>query len=66
MPQFPYPDMALATSDPCHDHDPLESVPLSGVVGMSKRMLDVYGMVRRVAPTAATVLIQGETGTGKK
>jgi len=33
---------------------------------MSKRMLDVYDMVTRVAPTASTVLIQGETGTGKE
>ena len=37
-----------------------------GLVGMSKRMLDVYDMVTRVAPTASTVLIQGETGTGKE
>jgi transcriptional regulator with PAS, ATPase and Fis domain len=29
-------------------------------------MLDVYKMVARVAPTRSTVLIQGETGTGKE
>ena len=29
-------------------------------------MLDVYRMTRKVAPTAATVLLTGETGTGKE
>jgi len=37
-----------------------------GMVGASERMLDVYGIVARVAPTTSTVLIQGETGTGKE
>ena len=37
-----------------------------GMVGASERMLDVYRIVARVAPTTSTVLIQGETGTGKE
>ena len=37
-----------------------------GMVGTSKAMLEVYEMVARVAPTTSTVLIQGETGTGKE
>src|SRR5215475_4197688 len=37
-----------------------------GMVGTSKPMRDVYDMVARVAPTTSTVLIQGETGTGKE
>jgi two-component system response regulator AtoC len=40
--------------------------PTLGMVGASERMLDVYGIVARVAPTTSTVLIQGETGTGKE
>jgi two-component system response regulator AtoC len=35
-------------------------------IGTSPRMLEVYRMVARVAPTQSTVLIQGETGTGKE
>ena len=37
-----------------------------GMVGVSDRMLDVYRIVERIAPTTSTVLIQGETGTGKE
>ena len=37
-----------------------------GVVGKSKAIRAVLGEVRRVAKTNATVLIRGETGTGKE
>jgi PAS domain S-box-containing protein len=36
------------------------------IVGRSPALLDVLEQVRRVAPTDATVLIIGETGTGKE
>ncbi len=36
------------------------------IVGTSAALRDVLGMVRMVAPTDATVLINGETGTGKE
>ncbi|QEH32520.1 Formate hydrogenlyase transcriptional activator [Aquisphaera giovannonii] len=36
------------------------------IVGRSPALLAVLEKVRRVAPTDATVLIQGETGTGKE
>jgi DNA-binding NtrC family response regulator len=36
------------------------------MVGRSKAMLEVYGLVARVAPTDATVFITGESGTGKE
>ena len=38
----------------------------SRIVGNSEALRRVLGMVRIVAPTDATVLIQGETGTGKE
>ncbi len=39
---------------------------IENIVGTSARMLEVYKLVARVAPTKSTVLIQGETGTGKE
>jgi two-component system response regulator HydG len=35
-------------------------------VGRSRQMLEMINRIRRIAPTDATVLIQGETGTGKE
>jgi len=35
-------------------------------VGSSRAMLDVFSMIRRVAPTDLPVLITGESGTGKE
>ena len=49
-----------------HDQEPHCEHRTYGMVGASERMLDVYGIVARVAPTTSTVLIQGETGTGKE
>ncbi|MCS6975608.1 MAG: sigma-54 dependent transcriptional regulator [Gemmatales bacterium] len=40
--------------------------PLPGVVGDSEPMRQVYRLTRLVAPTRASVLIIGETGTGKE
>ena len=39
---------------------------LAGIVGHSRPMREVFEAVRRVAPTDTTVLIQGETGSGKE
>jgi DNA-binding NtrC family response regulator len=36
------------------------------IVAKSKGMLEVLDLVRRVAPSDATILIEGETGTGKE
>ncbi|HET7205842.1 MAG TPA: sigma 54-interacting transcriptional regulator [Terriglobales bacterium] len=40
--------------------------PLPGMIGNSEPMLSVCQTVRRVAPRMTTVLITGETGTGKE
>jgi two-component system NtrC family response regulator len=39
---------------------------IDGVIGEGGRMLEVFSLVRRVAPSEATVLIRGESGTGKE
>ena len=39
---------------------------LPGLVGTSRALVDVLRQVKLVAPTTTTVLILGETGTGKE
>jgi two-component system NtrC family response regulator len=39
---------------------------IEGIIGESGRMIEVLSLVRRVAPSEATVLIRGESGTGKE
>src|ERR1700682_6116390 len=48
------------------DSDELYGSGLPRIVGNSDALRRVLGMVRVVAPTDATVLINGETGTGKE
>jgi two-component system response regulator HydG len=43
-----------------------EKFGFEGVIGNSPRMHEVIAKLKAVAPTSATVLIQGETGTGKE
>ncbi len=43
-----------------------EELPESEMIGSSPEMIDIYKIVSRVAPTDATVLLEGETGTGKE
>jgi two-component system response regulator HydG len=43
-----------------------ERFGFEGVVGNSPHMHDVISRLQRIAPTDATVLIQGDTGTGKE
>jgi len=48
------------------DTDELPDTGFPGIIGKSPALRDVLDMVRIVAPTDATVLINGETGTGKE
>jgi two-component system response regulator HydG len=43
-----------------------ERFGFEGVIGDSPQMRDVIERLKRIAPTNASVLIQGETGTGKE
>lgn len=40
--------------------------PISGMIGESANMLTLKQMIQQVAPERATVMITGETGTGKE
>lgn len=39
---------------------------LEGLVGNSRPMQDIFGMIRRVGPADVPILITGESGTGKE
>jgi len=45
---------------------PEEELPETDLIGISAGMVEIYKTVARVAPTDATVIIEGETGTGKE
>jgi DNA-binding NtrC family response regulator len=44
----------------------VEDPPESEMIGSSPQMVEIYKIISRVAPTDATVLLEGETGTGKE
>ena len=44
---------------------PSERERIGECVGKSVGMREIFGLLERVAPTEATILIEGETGTGK-
>jgi DNA-binding NtrC family response regulator len=48
------------------DAEPITDLPDTEMIGSSSRMIEIYKTISRVAPTDATVLIEGETGTGKE
>jgi DNA-binding NtrC family response regulator len=44
-----------------------ETLPsFCGIIGKSAKIQEIFRMIRKVAPTSSTVLIVGETGTGKE
>jgi DNA-binding NtrC family response regulator len=53
-------------SNPEEDEVAPEELPVSQMIGSSPAMIDIYKTASKVAPTDATVLIEGETGTGKE
>lgn len=56
---------AVVPGDDLVDEDD-EELPETDMIGFSPAMISLYKEVARVARTDATVLLQGETGTGKE
>jgi len=46
--------------------DSIDDLPQTEMIGSSPSMIEIYKTISKVAPTDATVLIEGETGTGKE
>ena len=46
--------------------EPSESERFGDIVGKSVEMREIYDILEKIAPTDATVVIEGETGTGKE
>src|SRR3990167_5354019 len=46
--------------------EPSTRTSFGEMVGKSKKMRQIFGICEKIAPTLATVIIEGETGTGKE
>ncbi len=45
---------------------PSQEEAFGGIVGRSVKMREIFGILEKISPTSATVVIEGETGTGKE
>ena len=59
---------AIRTRELNHDEILMseEEIDRFGIVGSSPKMLEIYEIIRQVAPATTAILITGETGTGKE
>jgi DNA-binding NtrC family response regulator len=59
-------ERAVAARAEGQDEAEEEEMPETEMIGNSAPIVEIYKTVARAAPTEATVLIEGETGTGKE
>ena len=59
-------ERAQALRNGMEDEAEEEDLPETELIGNTPSMVEIYKTVARAAPTEATVLIEGETGTGKE
>jgi DNA-binding NtrC family response regulator len=57
---------AVANDQGDEKESEIDDLPPSEMIGSSPRMVEIYKTISLVAPTNATVLLEGETGTGKE
>jgi DNA-binding NtrC family response regulator len=46
-------------------HRAFERDRFGELIGRDRRMREIYAILEKIAPTDATVVVEGETGTGK-
>ncbi len=56
----------VAASAPPAPPDPTREDPFAGIVGETRPMKALFGLIEKVAPSPTTILIRGESGTGKE
>jgi len=59
-------EIALRPSPQRADVLPSENTSFGGAIGHSVAMRSIFAVLERIAPTEGTVLLEGETGTGKE
>jgi DNA-binding NtrC family response regulator len=59
-------EKTLSGGDDDDEAASIDDLPDTEMIGSSSRMIEIYKTISKVAPTDATVLIEGETGTGKE
>ncbi len=62
-------DTSTVTFSPVEEEIPIEADAdgfFAGMVGRSMKMRQIFGLLKKIAPMDVSVIIQGETGTGKE
>ncbi|GMV43256.1 MAG: hypothetical protein AMXMBFR64_49720 [Myxococcales bacterium] len=59
-------DLRFQSLDERVDITPTKREAFGDIVGKSIRMREIFGILEKIAPTDVTVIIEGETGTGKE
>ncbi|PKN59170.1 MAG: Fis family transcriptional regulator [Deltaproteobacteria bacterium HGW-Deltaproteobacteria-14] len=59
-------DLRFQSLDERVEIQPVNRDRLGSIVGKSLRMREIFGILEKIAPTGVTVIIEGETGTGKE
>jgi len=59
-------EKSLGPDEDGDDAAEIDDLPDTEMIGSSAKMIEIYKTLSRVSPTDATVIIEGETGTGKE